>query len=82
LSIDEHGIHAGPELGCQLEFIGLVVEDSKNGRQIEAGYFFASSPGMLLPDIARASLTATFTGVNRWPGTDRCVASTVWASRQ
>jgi hypothetical protein len=40
LSIDNHGIHTGKELGCELQSIGLVVEDSKNGRQIEpmAGY--------------------------------------------
>lgn len=82
LSLDQHGIHVGSELGCELEFIDLVVEDSKEGRQIEAGYFYASSPGALLPDIARNRLSATFTGVNRWPGADRCVASTVWASKE
>ena len=79
VSIDKHGIHTGPELGCELESIGLIVEDSKNGRQIEAGYLFESSP--LLAEIARARLPATFTGVKRWPNTDQCYASVVWASK-
>ena len=77
LSIDNHGIHTGKELGCELQSIGLVVEDSKTGRQIEVDY-----SGTLLPDIARAKLTATFTGVNRWPRTNLCVASAVWAGKE
>jgi hypothetical protein len=82
LSLDQRGIHVGPELGCEPEFIALVVEDSKVGRQIEAGNFYASSPGALLPDIARNRLSATFTGVNRRPGADSCIASAVWASKE
>jgi len=78
LSIDKHGIHTGPELGCELPSVGLVVEDSKNGRQIEAGYSFESSP--LLADIVRARLSVTFTGVNR--KTDLCYASIAWASKE
>ena len=80
LSIYKHGIHAEPKLGCELEFIDLVVEDSKSGRQIEAGYSIASSP--LLAEIAHDRLPVTFTGVNRWPRTNLCVASAVWASKE
>ncbi len=82
LGLDQRGLQVGPELGCDIEFIDLVVEDSRAGRQVEAGYFYASNPGGLLPDIARNRLSATFTGVNRWPGTNRCNASTVWARKQ
>lgn len=80
LSIDKHGIHTGPELGCELESIGMAVEDSKSGRQIEADYSLESSP--LLAEIARAHLPVTFTGVKRWPNTDQCYASIVWATKQ
>jgi hypothetical protein len=76
LSIDKHGIHTGPELGCEPQFIGLVVEDSKAGRQIEAD---PSSNSPILAEIARAHLPVTFTGVKRWPNTDQCYASIVWA---
>jgi hypothetical protein len=79
MSIDKHGIHTRPELGCELESIDLIIEDSKNGREIEAGYLSTSSP--LLTGIARARLPETFTGLNRWPGTDLCSASAVWASK-
>jgi hypothetical protein len=82
LAMDDRGIHVGPELGCDLEFIDLAVVDSNAGRRIEAGYFYASRPGTLLPDIARLRLPVTFTGVKRWPGTHRCVAATVWASKK
>ena len=82
LSLDQNRIHAGPELGCQPDFVDVVVEDTKAGRQIEAGYFYGSDPGALLPDIVRKRLSVTFTGVNRIPGTDRCVASAVWASKE
>jgi hypothetical protein len=80
LNVDEHGIRVGPELDCELQSIGLIVEDSRTGRQIEAGYSPASSP--LLSDIARASLPATFTGVKRWPGTYQCDALIVWAGKE
>jgi hypothetical protein len=80
LSLDKHGVHTGPELGCELESVGLVVEDSKNGRQIEAGNSSASSP--LLTEITRSRQPVTFTGVKRWPGTALCSASTVWASNE
>jgi hypothetical protein len=80
LSLDKHGVHTGPELGCELESVGLVVEDSKNGRQIEAGNSSASSP--LLTEITRSRQPVTFTGVKRWPKTDQCYASIVWASKE
>jgi len=80
MSIDKHGIHAEPKFGCELESIDLVIEDSQSGRQIEAGYSIASSP--LLAEIAHHRLPVTFTGVNRWPNTDLCYASIVWASRE
>jgi hypothetical protein len=51
----------------------------KPGRQIEAGYFYGSDPGALIPDIVRKRLAAIFTGVSRVPGADLCVASAVWA---
>ena len=35
LSFDKNGFHVAQELGCNLESIGLVVEDSKKGRQIQ-----------------------------------------------
>lgn len=80
LSIDKHGIHTGPELGCELQAIGLIVEDSRNGRQIEAGDSFESSP--LLTEIAHDRLPVTLTGVNRWPRTNLCVASALWVSKE
>jgi hypothetical protein len=80
LSVDKRGIHAGPELGCELQSIGLIVEDSKAGRQIEADYFLASSP--LLAEIAHDRLPVTFTGMKRWPNTNLCDASIVWASKE
>jgi hypothetical protein len=46
------------------------------------GYFYASSPGALLPDIADSRAPATFTGVKRWPNTDQCYASIVLASKE
>jgi hypothetical protein len=81
LSVDKHGIHAGPELDCELESIGLVVEDSNTGRRIELGRLYASSPGEL-PAIARARVPVTFTGVNRWPRTKLCSASALWATKE
>jgi hypothetical protein len=82
LGVDERGIHVGSELGWELEFVEAVVRDSSTGREIEAGHFYASSPGALLPAIARARLPVTFTGVNRWPRAHRCTASIIWANKE
>ncbi len=81
LGLDKEGIHLGSGLPCRPEFIDVVVEDSKAGRQIEVGYFSSSSPGALLPDIARNRLFATFTGLNRWSD-GSCLISIVSASKE
>jgi len=82
LGLDEHGIHAGTELGCELDSIDLVVEDSRTGRQIEAGEPYASSSGTLLSGIARTRSSVTLTGVHRWPRTNLCVASIAWGTSE
>ena len=79
LSAGAAGIHTGPELGCQLEFIDLVVQDSKSGREIELGDSYAGNPGTLLPKLARALQPVMFTGLRRWPSTNLCEAAAVWA---
>jgi len=82
LGVDEHGIHTGADLGCELEFIDLVINDSRIGREIEAGYFYASSPGTLLPKIARKRRSITLTGLRRFPKSSTCTASVVWSTAE
>jgi hypothetical protein len=76
-SVDKHGFHVVPELGCHLESVGLVIQDSEAGRQIHLGHYFPNSP--LLRGIVRAGASLTFAGLDPWPGADRCSASAVWA---
>ena len=78
VAVDEHRIQTGPELNCNLEFINVVVLDSVRGRDIEVGYFYPSSPGTLLPVIARQHAATILSGLNRWPNT-RCTAAIAWA---
>jgi hypothetical protein len=78
VAVDEHRIQTGPELNCNLEFIDVVVLDSVRGRDIEVGYFYPSSPGTLLPVIARQHAATILTGLNRWPNA-RCTAAIAWA---
>lgn len=76
-NLDANGIHTGPELDCELEFIDVVVSDSSAGREIEAGYFYATEPGTLLPKLGHGN-QATITGLNRWPNTNTCSAAVAW----
>jgi hypothetical protein len=76
LSASDRGIIAGPELGCNLDSIDVVVRDSKDGREIELKPFFAGNSGPVLEKIAAAHLPVVFTGVN---GKGRCDAAVAWA---
>lgn len=69
-----------PAIGCELGAMDVVVADGPSGRQIEAGYFFPSEPGKLLPQLVRQHRPVTLTGVRRWPDTPQCVASVVWST--
>lgn len=76
LSANESGIDTGPELGCRLESVDVVVRDSPKGREIQMDPFFAGRSGTVLEEIAKARVSAIFTGLN---GKGRCRASVVWA---
>src|SRR5579871_5699900 len=69
------GIRVTPNLGCELESVGLIVKDSHAGRQIATG-LFETAP--VLPDITRAGSSATITGLHKSPGTNYCTASAAW----
>jgi hypothetical protein len=77
LWLDEHGIHAGADLGCELESIDVVIKDSRGGREVEVGPY-ASSSDTLLPEVARKGVRATLTGLHRWPHSSLCTASIAW----
>ena len=67
-SSDGHQIQAGSELGCKLDSVGLVVRDTRQGREMTVD-----------PSSLPADFQATFTGVRRWPNSDLCSASIMWA---
>jgi hypothetical protein len=79
-AVDERGIHATGQMGCKLESVNVIVNDSARGRRIEVGYFYGSSPGTLLPEIARHHNLTTFTGLYRWPAERSCTASIAWTT--
>ena len=70
-SSDGRALRVGPELGCRLESVSLVVQDTRAGREIATN---ASN----LP----ADFQATFTGVRQWPNSDLCSASIMWATTE
>jgi hypothetical protein len=75
LSASQSGIATGPELGCNLEDVDIVVRDSRKGREIEMNPFFAGGAGSVLAEVAKARSSAMFTGVT---GKGSCSASVVW----
>ena len=65
LGVDDRGIHMSAELGCRLDPVDVVVKDSRIGREIEAGSFYAD-PGELPPGITRKRTLTTLTGLHRY----------------
>jgi len=70
-SSDGRRLQVGSGLGCKLDSVSLVVQDTRKGREI------ATIPSTL-PD----NFQATFTGVRRWPNSDLCSASIMWATAE
>jgi hypothetical protein len=70
-SPDGRQIRVGSELGCKLDSVELVVRDSRAGREITID-----------PRDLSADFPATFTGVRRWPNSDLCSASIMWATAE
>ena len=62
LGLDGQGLHTDPQLGCDLQSTNVIVKDSRAGRQIEVGQFYASDPGKPLPEIARRLARAAHDG--------------------
>ncbi len=77
LGVDQHRIHTGPELGCDLEFVDVVVADSPRGREMEV--IDPTIPDTLLPTLARRRKLTTFTGLYRWPNSKTCTAAIAWS---
>lgn len=70
-SSDGRQIKVGSELGCKLDSVQLVVRDTREGREITTR-----------PSSLPADFQATFTGVRRWPNSDFCSASMMWATAE
>ena len=70
-SSDGRQIQVGSELGCKLNSDPLVVRDTREGREMTTD-----------PSTLPADFEATFTGVRRWPNSDLCSASIMWATAE
>jgi len=79
VGLGDHTVRTGPELGCVVERVGLVVQDSASMRRVEI--VSADFPGVSLAEIARGHMAVTVTGVSRGQHGD-CGASTIWASNE
>jgi len=77
VGLDDRGIHT-EQLGCELQFINVIVEDSRTGREIDADRFSARDPGRPLPEIARRRARVALTGLKRWPDDRKCDATIIW----
>jgi len=69
-------ITAGPELGCALNQIEVLVSDSKDGREIGLNPLIGTYSSELLETLAAAHLRVVFTGVSA----KGCTASVAWAN--
>jgi len=79
VGIDDHTVRTGPELGCTLDRVGVVVQDSAAMRRVEI--VAADFPGRLLPEMAHAQMAVTMTGVSHGQHGE-CNVSTIWSSKE
>jgi len=70
-SSDGRQIQVGSDLGCKLDSVDLVVQDTRQGREITTN-----------PSTLPADFPVTFTGVRRWPNSDLCSASIMWVTAE
>jgi hypothetical protein len=70
-SPDGRRLEVGSPLGCKLDSVAMVVQDTRDGREMTTN-----------PSILPADFQATFTGLHRWPNSDLCSASIMWATTQ
>ena len=75
IGTEENVIHVGSEVGCRNVSVEVLVVDSEKGRKIDL-----QPATQELATLAKGHAQVVLTGLYRWPGSNECSASILWAA--